>query len=84
VISRKFLAVLVYALPILIVAFGVLMGAQAIAEKIEDAPSPAAAAFSWAALGCLLATILDVLLLVGVLGIDALIQRDDNQDADES
>ena len=81
-VSRSFLAVLVYSLPILIVTFSVLMGAESIAQAAKD--YTAALVLWWIALGCLLVTIIDLLLLVVTLGIEALTRHDHDRNVDES
>ena len=81
-VSRRFLAILVYALPILVVAFGILMGSQALAEAMRD--DAAAMALRWTGIFCLMALILDLLLLVGTLGVDALNKRDNPAQKDGS
>ena len=70
VISRRFLSFLVYGLPVLVVSFGVLMGANALARAAGDATG---SILLWRiALACLLLLIVDILLLVGVLGLETL------------
>lgn len=74
VIPKRFLLVLVFALPILAVAFGVLMGAFALAQAMQDLVG--ARALLWVAISALLLLILDVVLLVMALGINAAQDRD--------
>lgn len=79
VIPRQILTVLVFALPVLVVAFGVLMGGFLLAQAMED--SPGAEVLRWIAIGVLLVMVTDIVLLVGVLGIKALGDRDDRSDS---
>lgn len=79
VIPRRILTVLVFALPVLVVAFGVLMGGAVLAQALED--SPAAKVLRWIAISTLMLTIADVVLLVGVLGIKALGDHDNRPDS---
>lgn len=84
-IARRLLIVLVYGLPILVVAFGVLMGGAAVAGAVQDAA--AAQVLRWVAISCLLLLIMNVVLLVGALGINALADRrrypDDSQQVED-
>lgn len=70
VIPRPLLVALVFALPILVVTFAVILGASSLAQSLGDAA--AAQALLWVAIGALIVLVIDVLLLVGVLGIQAL------------
>jgi len=79
VIPRRILTILVFALPVLVVAFGVLMGGFVLAQAVEDAPG--AKVLRWIAIGILMLTIADVVLLVGVLGVRALGDQDDRSDS---
>ena len=81
-IPRPFLVVLVYALPMLVVAFGVLMGSVVLVQAVGD--SAAAVVLRWIALSCFLLLVIDLLLLIGVLGINALAQNDDSSDQPDS
>jgi hypothetical protein len=65
--------VLVAALPVLVVAFAVLMGAEALARATLD--TLGARVLLWVALAVLMLLVGDVLLLVGALGINALATR---------
>ena len=73
VAPRPLLIVLVFALPILVVAFSVVMGAYAIALAAGD--SAAAAALWWVAMSCAILGAADLILLAICLGIDALALR---------
>lgn len=66
-IPRLAFQILVGALVLLIVAFAVLMGGYALAQATGDAT--AAAVLWWVAIGCLLLTAVDLILLVGALGV---------------
>jgi hypothetical protein len=74
VLPRSVLTILVFSLPILVVSFAALMGGSALARATQDAG--AASALQWVAIGLLLLTVVDLVLLVGVLGLKAL--ADDN------
>jgi hypothetical protein len=79
VIPRRILTILVFALPVLVVAFGVLMGGSILAQAVEDAP--VAKVLRSIAIGIMMLTITDVVLLVGVLGIKALGDEDNRSDS---
>ena len=79
VIPRRILTILVFALPVLVVAFGVLMGGSILAQAVEDAP--VAKVLRSIAIGIMMLTITDVVLLVGVLGIRALGDEDNRSDS---
>jgi hypothetical protein len=70
VIPRPLLVALVFSLPILVVTFAVILGAASLAEALGDAAG--AKALFWVAMGALIVLVIDVLLLVGALGIQAL------------
>jgi hypothetical protein len=78
VVPKPVLTVLVYALPILVVAYGVLMGGATLAGAVQDAA--AAVALKWIAAGCLLILVMDLVLLVGALGVNALARQDRSGD----
>lgn len=80
-IPRPILATLVFALPLLIVAFAVLMAGGTLAQAMGD--TGGALVLRWIALGLLMLTAVDLVLLVGVLGIRALDDREDNSDPGE-
>jgi len=75
VIPRRLLAVLVLALPVLVVTFAVLAGASMLASGLGDAAG--AAALNWVAFGALIVLVIDALLLLAVLGIRA-VQEDEH------
>jgi hypothetical protein len=66
--------VLVLALPVLIVAFAVLMGGCGLAQGLGDPGG--AAALRWIAVACLLLLVMDALLLLLALGLSAIEERD--------
>jgi hypothetical protein len=70
VVPRPVLVILVFALPVLAVAFGVVLGGAALAQATQDLPG--ALVLRWIAMGLLMLAITDLVLLVGVLGIRAL------------
>lgn len=65
---------LVLALPVLIVAFAVLMGGWGLAQGLGDPGG--AAALRWIAIACLLLLVMDALLLLLALGLSAIEERD--------
>ena len=69
-IPRWMLTTLVFGLPILVVTFGVVVGASALAQGLGDAAG--ARGLFWVAMVALVVLVVDVLLLVGALGIRAL------------
>ena len=74
---RRLLLILVFSQFVLLVAFAVLVGGYALATATSDAAG--AVVLWWTAMGCLMLIITNVLLLVGVLGVAALVttqQRD--------
>ena len=79
-IPRSILTMLVFALPLLVVAFSVLMGGSALASATGDLSG--AKALRWVAIGVLLLGVVDMVLLVGVLGLNALGRNDDRSDPD--
>ena len=81
-ISRRFLTILVYGLPILVVAFGVLMGAKSLAQATND--TVAANVLWWIAVACLVTLLVNLVLLVGVLGVEALSRQDNRRGGDDS
>ena len=81
-IPRRLLTKLVFALPILITSFAVILGAALLAQALGDVAG--ARGLFWIAIGALIALVIDVLLLVGALGLLALDQRRDQpRDRDE-
>jgi hypothetical protein len=56
------------------------MGGSALASATEDMSG--AQALRWVAIGVLMLTVVDIVLLVGVLGLNALGHGDDRSDSD--
>ena len=71
---RRVLLVLVFAQFVLLVAFAVLIAGYALAAATSD--TLGATVLWWIAMGCLILVVVDILLLVGVLGIAALVQHE--------
>jgi hypothetical protein len=69
---RRLLLVLVFAQFVLLVALAVLVGGYALASATGDVT--AATVLWWAVMGILMLFVMDLLLLVGVLGLSALVQ----------
>ena len=69
-IPRPLLRFLVFSLPVLVVAFGVLMGASALAESLHD--TVGSRVLRWVAMASLMLLVGDALLLVGILGFNSL------------
>jgi hypothetical protein len=81
-IPRRLLATLVFGLPVLVVSFAVIASAALLAQGLGDVAG--ARGLFWAAMGALLAIVVDMLLLVGVLGLMALDHTpDQSHDRDE-
>ena len=77
-IPRWFLATLVFALPILVVTFGVVLGSSALASGLGD--TAGSHGLFWVAMVALVLLVIDVVLMLMVLGLRALDERrDDNQ-----
>lgn len=77
VIPQRVFIALVGGLAILVVAFAVLMGFYALIGALGDAP--AARALLWAATSCLILLVMDLVLLVGALGVQTLQQNDEDE-----
>ena len=75
---RRFLTILVLALPILLVSFAVLMGGYAITTASGD--QLASRVLWWISMGCLMLVVVDALLLVGTLGIASLSDESESSD----
>jgi hypothetical protein len=71
---RRVLLILVLAQFVLLVAFAVLVGGYALAAATSD--TSGASVLWWTAMSCLMLIVMDVLLLVGVLGISALVNSE--------
>src|SRR5437667_4104172 len=74
-IPRALLITLVFALPILVVTFGVVLGASALANPLGD--TAGSYGLFWFAIAAFVLVVIDVLLLAVVLGIRALEERRD-------
>jgi hypothetical protein len=74
---RRAILILVFSLFVLLVAFVVLVGGFALASATDDAGG--ATVLWWISMGCLMAIVIDVLLLVGMLGITALLQLEQRE-----
>ena len=81
-LPRPFLTILVYTVPVLVVAFGVLMGAESLASATGD--TVATSVLRWAAMICLMALAGNIVLLVGALVIEAISRRTPPGNSDES
>lgn len=79
-IPRRVLTTLVFALPLLVFVFAVLMGAAALTQAMQD--EIGARVLRWIALGVLLLTVTDMLLLLCVLGLKALNDGDHTDSGD--
>ena len=77
-IPRWLLMVYVLALPVLVVAFGVVMAAAALASGLGDAAG--ARGLFWVAMTMLILLATDLLLLVATLGLMALGQKSEDDD----
>ncbi len=80
-LPRSVLTTLVFALPILVVSFAVLMGGSALARATDDLA--AARALQWIGVGILMLTVVDLVLLVGVLGLRALSDKEVRDTSDD-
>jgi hypothetical protein len=69
-VPKRILVVLVLALPVLVVAFAVVMGGWGLAQGMGDPGG--ATALRWIAMGCLMLLVLDGLLLMMALGLNAI------------
>ncbi len=77
---RRALLILVFAQFILIVMFAVLVGGYALTAAAHD--TTGALVLWWTAMGCLLLIVTDMVLLVGTLGIAALLNSESRPPAD--
>lgn len=69
-IPRRFLLALVLALPVLALAFGVILGAAELAKALGDLAG--ARGLFWIAMTSLILLVIDAILLLGILGLRAL------------
>lgn len=74
-VPRKIVSFLVFALPLLVVAFAILMAGFALTHATGDAM--AAAVFWWIAMGVLMLLVGDVILLILCLGLNYLAESDE-------
>jgi hypothetical protein len=77
-IPRFFLATLVFALPVLIVVFAVVIGASLLTQALGDVAG--ARMLFWAAMTALILLVIDALLLLAALGLRALDAHSDQTD----
>ncbi|MDG2380233.1 MAG: hypothetical protein P8N76_01025 [Pirellulaceae bacterium] len=77
--SQRFVTFLVVALPVLVVAFAVLMGGYALSVVAQDAAG--ARVLWWVAMVCIMLLVMNVILLVGLLGFEHL-RRSSQQKTD--
>lgn len=73
-IPRPVLAILVFALPLLIVTFAVVLGVSALTQAMQD--EAGARALRWISVGVLSLAVIDMLLLLCALGMQALSRGD--------
>ena len=78
-ISRRFLTTLVFALPILALTFGVVLGPSSLTKALGDAAG--SYGLLWCAVAALILLIIDALALLIVLGLRALDQTHDDEDS---
>jgi hypothetical protein len=78
---RRSILVFVIALFVLLVAFAVLVGGYALASATDDADG--ATVLWWIAMSCLMGIVMDVLLLVGALGIAVVLQLEQRERASQ-
>jgi len=69
-VPKRILIVLVLALPVLVVAFAVVMGGWGLALGMGDPGG--ATALRWIAIACLILLVIDGLLLLMALGLNAI------------
>ena len=74
-VPRRIVSFLVFVLPVLVVAFAILMAGFALTQATGDAT--AAAVFWWIAIATLMVLVGDVLLLVICLGVNYLAESDE-------
>jgi len=72
VVPHRVLVILVYALPVLVVSLAVLMGGHALLNAANESPAIGSTVFLWVGISCLIFLIIDIVLLVGALGINAI------------
>lgn len=78
--SRRLLSILVFSLPIIVVAFGIVMGSHALFVAAGDAA--AAVATRWVGGSLAMLLVMDLILLVAMLGIRQLAEESrENEDS---
>lgn len=77
--SQRFVTFLVVALPVLVVAFAVVMGGYALSIVAQDLTG--ARVLWWVAMVCIMLLVMNVILLVGLLGFEHL-RRSSQQEMD--
>ena len=80
-VPHRILVVLVYALPVLIISLAVLMGGYALLHAANESPAIASTVFFWVGIGCLIFLIIDIVLLIGALGINAIAAGDERSES---
>ena len=75
-VPKRMLQALVFALPLSVVGFAVLMGGSAMLRAMKD--QPGGVVLAWIAAAFLLAGVADGLMLLIVLGLRALDEHDDS------
>lgn len=76
-ISRRILVALVLPVPVLLVAFAVLMGGSALASAAGDAG--AGRLLRWIAVASMILLVIDLVLLLVALGIRAVEERSEGE-----
>jgi hypothetical protein len=76
-ISRRLLTLLVFALPILVITFGVVLGASSLTGALGD--TAGSYGLFWCAMAALILLVIDALLLLVMLGLRALDERRDEE-----
>jgi hypothetical protein len=77
---RWYLPTLVFSMPVLVVAFGVVLGGSALAGGLGDVAG--SRGLFWIAMAALLLLVIDAVLLLCLLGIRAL-EREKSREDDE-
>ena len=81
VIPHSILKTLVFALPLLICTFAVVLGVSTLTQAMQD--DGGARVLRWISVGVLVLAVIDMLLLLGVLGLQALNDDDHHGSRDE-
>ena len=74
-IPRRLIFILVISLPVLVVSVSVVMATQALLAATED--KAAASVMRWVGIGLMCLTVINLVLLVGALGIQSLSSQED-------